>query len=152
VSRWAGMPWTWIWGLALLGVPRVVAHDLRLVGPVVNAVLVFAPIAVWLAVVLWRRVPNAFVALLVVGACHGVLLAVTHQLLWAQSFGGVAPRLDSVLPSGAEQVVLRIFAALSSLVTGTAVGAATGAVAWVVARLVPAFGPRSKGRGPDRTG
>ncbi len=137
------MPATWLWALALLGVPRVVAHDLRLVGPVVNAVLVFAPVAVWLAAVLWRRVPNPFVTLLVVGVCHGVLLAVTHQLLWAQAFGDAPPRLDALAP-GAEQVVLRIAAALSSLVTGTAVGAATGAVAWAVARVVPAFGPRSR--------
>ncbi|MFD1152035.1 hypothetical protein [Saccharothrix hoggarensis] len=139
MSRRTGLPVPWLWALALLGVPRVVAHDLRLVGPVVNAVLVFAPIAVWLAVVLWRRVPNPFLALLVVGACHGVLLAVTHQLLWAQAFAGTAPDFAG------GQVVLRISAALSSLVTGTAVGAVTGAVGWVLARLVPAFRPRRRG-------
>ena len=138
------MPVLWLWGLALLGVPRVVAHDLRLVGPVVNSVLVFAPLAVWLAVVLWRRVPNPFVTLLAVGVCHGILLAVTHQLLWAESFGDAPPRLGSTLSPAVEQVVLRIAAALSSLGTGTAVGAATGAVAWAVARVVPAFGPRSR--------
>lgn len=133
-------------GLAALGVPRVVAHDLELVGPVVNAVLVFAPIAVWAAVALWQRVPNPFRTLLAVGLVHGVLLAVTHQLLWAEAFGNDPPRLGGnlagVLAPAAEGVLLRVFAVGSSLVTGLAVGAATGAVCWVLAKLVPGFRPR----------
>lgn len=46
-----GVSWPVIFLLAALGVPRVVAHDLGLVGPVGNALLVFTPVAVWLAVV-----------------------------------------------------------------------------------------------------
>lgn len=140
MSRRTGMPVTWLWALALLGVPRVVAHDLRLVGPVVNAVLVFTPLVIWLAVVLWRRVPNPFVTLLAVGLCHGVLLAVTHQLLWDQALGDAPPTVFG-------EAVLRIAAALSSLVTGTAVGAAAGVVAWLVARLVPALRTRRREEG-----
>ncbi|MGW9307802.1 hypothetical protein ACWGRK_09245 [Saccharomonospora azurea] len=42
--------------LALLAVPRVIAHDLGLVDPGFNLVLVFALPLVWLVVVLARRV------------------------------------------------------------------------------------------------
>ncbi|MGW4116436.1 hypothetical protein ACWEFJ_36650 [Actinosynnema sp. NPDC004786] len=140
MSRRTGLPATWLWTPALLGVPRVVAHDLRLVGPAVNAVLVFAPLVIWVAVALWRRVPNPFVTLLAVGVCHGVLLAATHQLLWTQALADVPPPVFG-------EAVLRIAAALSSLVTGTAVGAAAGVVAWLVARLVPAFRTRRREEG-----
>lgn len=131
--------------LAALGVPRAVAHDLELVGPVINALLVFVPIAVWLAVVLWKRVPNQFLTLLAIGVVYGVLLAVTHQVFWGQSFAGSPPSLGGNLAGSlspaVEGVVLRIFAFFSSVLTGAAVGAATGAVGWLVGRLVPAFRP-----------
>ncbi|WP_232376423.1 hypothetical protein [Amycolatopsis aidingensis] len=133
-------------GLAVLGVPRVIAHDLGLVGPVLNAVLVFLPIAIWAAVVLWQRVPNPLRTLTAVGLVYGVLLAVTHQLLWTEAFGDSPPSLGGnlagVLAPAAEGVLLRVFAFGSSLVTGLAVGAATGAVCWVLARLVPGFRPQ----------
>ncbi|MEV0702315.1 hypothetical protein AB0I53_30975 [Saccharopolyspora sp. NPDC050389] len=138
-----GMPLSAVFGLALLGVPRVVAHDLRLAGTLVNALLVFVPIAVWLAVVLWLRVPNAFRTLLIVGVIYGVLLGVVHQLLWAQAFGGDAPilggNLAGALAPTAERLLLRAFAFLSSLVTGVLVGAGTGMVGWVIAKAVPGF-------------
>ncbi|HEX2132190.1 MAG TPA: hypothetical protein VHH15_11575 [Actinophytocola sp.] len=144
-DRALGLRPAWIGALALLGVPRVVAHDLDLVGPVVNAVLVFLPLAAWLGVVLWRRVPNPFLTLAAVGLAYGVLLAVTHQVLWAESFGGEPPSLGGnlagALSPGAEGFVLRIFAFFSSLLTGLGVGAATGVVGWVLARLVPGFRP-----------
>ncbi|MEU8247857.1 hypothetical protein [Nonomuraea sp. NPDC048916] len=140
-----GLPASAVWGLALLGVPRVIAHDLRLAGPVVNALLVFVPIAVWAAVVLWKRVPNAFVTLLAVGAAYGVLLAVTHQVLWESSFDGGPPSLGGnlagALPPAMEDLVLRIFALGSSLATGVGVGAAVGAVTWLITRIVPGFRP-----------
>ncbi|GAA3125308.1 hypothetical protein [Nonomuraea salmonea] len=126
-------------GLAALGVPRAVAHDLDLVGPVVNALLVFVPLVVWLVVVVVRRVPKPFLALLVVGGVYGVLLGVTHQVLWGASFGDEAPALGGnlagALSPGAEGVLIRVFAFGSSLVTGLGVGAAVGAVAWVVASV-----------------
>ncbi|WP_049572799.1 hypothetical protein [Nonomuraea sp. SBT364] len=144
-AKGLGLPLIAVVGLAALGVPRVVAHDLRLVGPSVNALLVFVPIAVWLAVVLWKRVPNAFVTLLAVGAAYGVLLGLTHQVLWAESFGGDPPSLGGNLAGGlspaVEALLLRAFAFGSSLMTGLAVGAAVGAVGWVLSRLVPGLRP-----------
>ncbi|WP_199429742.1 hypothetical protein [Qaidamihabitans albus] len=141
--RSLGMSPLGIFGLAALGVPRVIAHDLDLVGPVGNALLVFVPIAVWLTVALWKRVPNAFLTLLVVGVVYGLLLAVTHQVLWAEAFADDPPalggNLTDVLAPSAEGIVLRVFAFFSSLVTGTVVGAVTGAVGWALSRLVPGF-------------
>ncbi|MEU3269972.1 hypothetical protein ABZ639_03950 [Saccharomonospora sp. NPDC006951] len=135
-------------GLALVGVPRVVAHDLALVGSAVNSVLVFVPLAVWLAVVLWRRVPNPFLTLTVIGVYYGVLLAVVHQILWTEAFEGDPPALGGnlagALSGPMEALVLRGFAFLSSLGTGAAVGAATGLVAWLLAKAVPAFRPHSR--------
>lgn len=140
VSSWE------IIGLAALGVPRVVAHDLDLVGPVGNALLVFVPLAIWLVVVLWRRVPNPFLTLLVVGVAYGVLLGITHQLLWTEAFPGGAPSLGGnlagTLPPTAEALVLRIFAFGSSVFTGAFTGAATGAAGWLLAKVVP--GPRPR--------
>ncbi len=131
-----------ILALAVLGVPRVIAHDLRLVGPAVNALLVFLPIAVWLAVVLWKRVPNPFLTLLAVGVVHGILLGLTHQVLWSESFGDTPPALGGnlagALSPATEAVLLRTFAFGSSLLTGVGVGAATGAVGWLASRLIPA--------------
>lgn len=148
MRRLLGLPVAVIWGLALLGVPRVVAHDLRLVGPAVNAVLVFLPIAVWAAVVLWKRVPNAFLTLLAVGAAYGVLLGVTHQILWGQSFDGDPPSLGGnlagALSPAMEALLVRTFALGSSLATGLGVGAAVGAVAWVLSGIVPGFRPRPR--------
>lgn len=146
VRRALGVSPPVILGLALLGVPRVVAHDLDLVGPVVNALLVFVPIAVWIGFVLVGRVPNPFLTLLAVGVGYGVLLGVTHQLLWAEAFAGARPSLGGnlagVLPPAGEALLLRVIAFGSSLVTGALTGVATGAAGWLLARIVPGLRPR----------
>ncbi|MFB9903135.1 hypothetical protein [Allokutzneria oryzae] len=146
LRRSIGIPPLTVLGLAALGVPRVVAHDLSLVGPLVNGLLVFVPIAIWIAYVLWKRVPNPFVTLLAVGVVYGVLLGVTHQILWTEGFASDPPRLGGnlagALPPAVEALVLRIFAFGSSLFTGALMGAGTGAAGWLLARLVPAFRPQ----------
>lgn len=127
-------------GLALLAVPRVVTHDLGLVGPhsLPNALLALVPPAVWLAVVLWRRPPNPFLTLLAVGAVYGVLLAVGHQLMWDATWGGEPPALGGTLRGALDPTVeaglLRGAAFASSLVTGTLVGALVGGAAWALER------------------
>lgn len=130
-----GLPFIAIIGLALLAVPRVVLHDLGLIteGTGVNALLVFLPPAIWILVAVWRRVPNPFLTLLVVGACYGVFLALGHQLLWVVSFGDDTPRLGgnlAALDPALQSVVFRSFAVVSSLFTGVIVGAIAGLVAW----------------------
>ncbi|GEK80300.1 hypothetical protein [Agrococcus baldri] len=133
-GRGLGLPHLAVIGLSLLAVPRVVLHDLGLVAPgtAANLLLVVAPIAIWIAVVLLRRVPSPFLTLLVTGAWYGVFLGIGHQLLWDASFAGAPPQLagslagiDPVL----EAVIVRTFAAGSSLITGVIVGAVSGLVA-----------------------
>ncbi|XVV00897.1 hypothetical protein ACQPW3_26185 [Actinosynnema sp. CA-248983] len=150
LRRSTGVPPAAILGLAALGVPRVVAHDLSLVGPLVNGLLVFVPIAIWIGYVLWKRVPNPLVTLFAVGLVYGVLLGVTHQVLWAEAFPGGPPRLggtiEGALPPTAEALLLRTFAFGSSILTGALMGVATGAAGWLAARMVPAFRPRQPTR------
>ncbi|WP_239648662.1 hypothetical protein [Nocardiopsis chromatogenes] len=142
-----GLPVPGIIGLALLGVPRVVAHDLDLVGAVGNAFLVWAPLTVWVAVALWRRVPNPLVTLIAVGVAYGVLLAVTHQVTWAWAFEAppaLGGNLEGALPGAAEEFLMRGFSFVSSLVVGTLVGAGCGVVTWLVSRAIPGY-PRTAG-------
>jgi hypothetical protein len=127
--------------LAAIAAIRVPLHDLGIVqeGSVAAGLLVFVPLAIWLIVVLQRRVPNPFLALTVVGVAYGVMLAVVHQLLWVAAFDGNPPslggNLEGVLDPGMEAVVFRVSAFFSSLATGTVLGAVVGAVAWVIERL-----------------
>ena len=130
-------PWV-VLGLAALGVPRVVAHDLGAVGGPTNTLLVFVPIVVWLGVVVWQRVPQPCTTLLAVGTTYGVLVGIAHQLLWPWAFD-TPPRLGGnlagALSPAAESALLRTFAFGSSLLTGVAVGVVVGAVGWAVVRL-----------------
>jgi hypothetical protein len=126
--------------LGALAAIRVPLHDLGIVpeGSVVAGLLVFVPLAVWLAVVLRRRVPNPFLALTAVGLAYGVMLAVIHQLLWGAAYDGSPPSLggnleDTIAP-GLEAIAFRVSAFVSSLVTGTLLGALVGAAAWVIER------------------
>jgi hypothetical protein len=127
--------------LAALAAIRVPLHDLGIVseGSVVAGLLVFVPLAIWLIVVLRRRVPNPSLALVVVGFAYGVMLAVVHQLLWGAAYGGGPPslggNLEGVLAPGLEAVVFRTSAFLSSIVNGTILGAVVGAVAWAIERV-----------------
>ncbi|SIO86400.1 hypothetical protein [Nocardiopsis sp. JB363] len=128
--------------LALIAAPRVVLHDLGVIeeGTFVNALFVFVPPLVWIVVVLWRRLPHPFLTLLVVGVLYGVMLMLGHQLLWTAAHEGAPPTLGGNLADlspGVQQGIIRVFAALSSLVTGTVVGALCGLVAWAASKALP---------------
>jgi hypothetical protein len=136
-----GLPFLAVVGLALIAAPRVVLHDLGIIqeGTLVNSLFVFVPALVWIAVVLWRQVPNPFLTLLVVGAVYGVLLMFGHQILWNTAWDGAPPSLGGNLGGlspVAQEVIVRGFAAMSSLVTGTLVGAVCGLVAWATGKLL----------------
>ena len=136
-----GLPFLAVVGLALIAAPRVVLHDLGVIqeGTFVNSLFVFVPPLVWIAVVLWRRVPNPFLTLLVVGAVYGVLLMLGHQILWTTAWDGAPPSLGGNLGGlspTAQEVIVRGFAAVSSLITGTLVGAVCGLVAWAIDKLL----------------
>ncbi|SFO34437.1 hypothetical protein SAMN05216207_104611 [Pseudonocardia ammonioxydans] len=135
-------PWA-VLGLAALGVPRVVAHDLGPVGGVTNTLLVFVPILVWLGVVVSLHlvrpeIVRPFTTLLAIGSTYGVLVGVAHQLLWPWAFD-TPPRLGGNLAGAVsptvESLLLRTFAFGSSLLTGVAVGVVVGAAGWVLVRL-----------------
>ena len=126
--------------LAVLGVPRVVLHDLGIIqeGSVLNSVLVFLPPAVWVLVAVVARVSKPFVSLLAVGAVYGVLLVVVHQLLWGVSFDGNPPSLGGNLADLDpmwQNVILRLASVPSGLFTGVLVGACSGAVAWGISAV-----------------
>ncbi len=128
-------------GLASLGVPRVIAHDLHWVdsGSIANLLLVFVPPAIWIAVVLKNKSSRPFTDLLTVGILYGVLLGITHQLLWHIAFPS-PPQLGgnlSDLSPAATAIVTRTFGFLSSLVTGAITGGAAGLVGLVLKRILP---------------
>lgn len=130
-------PWA-IVGLAALAVPRAVVHDLHLAGSAVNAVLALAPGVVWLVAALRTRVPHPLATLLAVGVVHGLLLALTHQILWDQATAGSSPHLGGALrdlPAGAQAAIARAGAVLGSLATGAAIGALVGLLALAATRL-----------------
>lgn len=138
-----GFSWPVLVGLAALAAPRVVLHDLDVVqeGTPVNALLVFGPLACWIAAVLWRRPPRPFLTVVVIGAVYGVFIAAGHQMMWDAVFDGAAPSLGGNLADvdpAVQEVLLRAAAVLSSLVTGVVVGVLTGAVAALLCRFVPA--------------
>src|SRR5690625_1553289 len=96
-SHRLGLPLWTLAILALLGVPRVVLHDLGVIheGTAPNLLLVVAPPLVWIAVVLAARVRRPFLTLLVTGALYGVLLGLVHQLRWGTAFPGRSGRWRS---------------------------------------------------------
>lgn len=140
-----GLPAAALVALAALGLPRVVVHDLDLAGPAVTWVLALAPPIAWIAVVLARRVPQPFTTLVTIGVLYGVMLAVTHQLLWVEAHDGAPPRLGDRLagaPDVVHAVVTRGGAIVSSLVVGAALGALTGALATGIDRARARPAPR----------
>ena len=134
-------------GLALLAAPRVILHDLDIIheGTAINALFVFLPPVVWIVVALAARVPNPFVTILATGVCYGIFLAVGHQITWSTTFADDSPQLGgnlAGLDSTLQTVILRSFAAVSSLVTGTIVGAMSGLVAWGMSALIRSSRPQ----------
>ena len=127
--------------LAALATIRVVPHDLDIVseGSFVALLLVFVPLAIWLAVVLWWQIPHPLLTLTVIGIAYGVMLGIGHQLLWEARWNGNPPHLgdnlEGALAPGLESIVFRISAFLSSVITGTIVGAIVGLVAQGIERL-----------------
>lgn len=133
-GRSLGLPLWAIVGLALISVPRIFAHDLGLDSGPIPAVLTIGPIVIWIAAVLWARVPSPVVTLLVVGAVYGIALGIVHNLLWDEVFGDDPPGLGN-LDADLSEVPLRIATAVSSFFTGVMVGLLSGVVATLVRNL-----------------
>lgn len=140
-----GLPLWALCTMALLGVPRVILHDLGVIGEgtAPNLLLVVVPPLVWIVVVVVARAPRPLLTLLVTGALYGVLLALVHQLLWGAAFPGGAPALGGNLADldpRLQAVIVRGAAALSSVLTGVVVGALTGLLAEAVRAVTRAAG------------
>ena len=123
-----GMPLLLLAGLALLGMPRAVLHDLHLIGERSPATwfLALAPVAIWIAVTMLVRSPRPFLTVLVIGLMFGVLLVLTHQLLWDAAFSGNVPAVGS---GPAAELIPRLAAIPGGLMTGAAIGAIGGLLA-----------------------
>lgn len=125
--------------LALLGVPRVIAHDLRWVGSgdFVNLLLVFVPPIVWLIVVLWKGKEHVFKSLLLIGVIYGLYLGITHQILWTRAFDTppvLGGNLKDVSPV-VNGLITRTFGFISSLLTGTVIGLGLGLIGRFIHRF-----------------
>lgn len=128
-------------GLALLGAPRVVLHDLHAIDdlPAVTAVLAVAPPAIWILVARARRLSRPLRDLVKVGALFGVILATIHQLLWDRAYEDGPPRLGGELAgrlsSETEETIFRVYASISSVLVGVVLGVITGMIArWAIDR------------------
>lgn len=141
--RKLGLPLWGIVGLALLAAPRLVLHDLHLIeeGSFVNSLLTFIPPILWIGVAVLKRIHRPFLTLLTVGFVYGVILAAGHLLFWGQAFPEGSPQLGgnlSDIDPFLQGLILRGFALISSLVTGTLVGALCGIIsAGILAVLRP---------------
>ncbi|MCP2637640.1 hypothetical protein K0817_013860 [Microbacterium sp. HD4P20] len=136
-----GLPVLALVGLAALGVPRVILHDLHIIeeGQPAAWILALAPVAVWITVAVAKKVPRPFVTVLMIGVFFGVMLVITHQLLWNFAFDGSPPSLGD---SGAGLLIPRIAAVFSGLVTGTLIGAVGGLIAWGIHAVIRPKTPR----------
>ncbi|AYW51410.1 hypothetical protein C7H83_05730 [Tetragenococcus halophilus] len=123
-------------GLSLLGVPRVILHDLSLIkeGSLTNSLFVFIPIIIWIGYIVWKNVKRPFLSLVVIGLFYGIFLAISHQIFWDTAFnasiqlGGNLSDLSPLISS----MIIRVFAFFSSLTTGVLVGVISGTVTSVI--------------------
>lgn len=122
--------------LSLLGLPRVILHDLSVIeeGTLFNFLLVFIPVIVWILYILRKRVKAPFLAMLLLCIIYGMILGITHQVLWTQSFpeGVQLGGNLSELPAAISNTIIRGFAFLSSMTTGAVMGLVLGTVTWIL--------------------
>jgi hypothetical protein len=128
-------------GLAALGLPRVILHDLHIIEEMQPAswFLALAPVAVWIAVAVAKKVPNPFLTVFVIGLIFAVMLAITHQLLWSSLYAGNPAFLDN---SGIAGVIPRLAVLPGSLFAGALTGAVGGLIAWGIQAATRARPPR----------
>lgn len=140
MKKFTGLSLLSILLLALLGVPRVIGHDLGWLdeGTFINSLFVFIPILIWLAVAVMKKQIYPFRLMLMLGVAFGVMLALTHQVLWTSSFEA-QPQLGGNLtdtPAYIRIFVPRIAAVFSSIMTGTIMGVLLGGVAFIIRKLI----------------
>jgi hypothetical protein len=144
-----GAGWNWrpdlpVWilmVLAALSIPRIVLHDMHAVelDSFPYAMIAATPLIVYAGVALVLKGWRPFYTFMVLGVFLGITLAITHQLTWTTSWGENPPvlggKLEGVLDPSVEGFVVRLFAVVSSLMTGLVMGAALGLIAIAAQRL-----------------
>ncbi|WP_305685736.1 hypothetical protein [Microbacterium sp.] len=116
-------------GLAMLGLPRVILHDLHIIDSAhpLSWILSLGPVAVWVAVAVARKVPHPFLTVLTIGVIFGVMLASTHQMLWGYLY---ADHPEFLSNDGIAGVVPRLAVIPGGLFAGAALGAVGGLITW----------------------
>ncbi|UPL12523.1 hypothetical protein [Microbacterium sufflavum] len=116
-------------GLAAVALIRVILHDLHVIdeGSPITWVLAIGPVVLWIVVAVVARVPKPFLTVLVIGVIFGVMLVITHQLLWDFAYRGTPPSLGD---GAGARLIPRIAAIPSGLIVGTVIGAVGGLIAW----------------------
>lgn len=149
-----GAGWSWrpelpIWifvVLALLSAPRIIAHDSNIVDLESTPYIMLAvvPLIVYAGIAIVLRTWRPFYNFMVLGVLLGVVLAVTHQLMWDIAWAEGAPAIGGSLKDrfdpATEEVILRVFAFISSLLTGLVMGAVFGLLAVIAQRVRIATG------------
>lgn len=136
INEYLGISLVTLLALSLLGLPRVVLHDLSLLeeGSLVNSLFVFVPIVIWVGCIVWQNVKRPFLSLVVIGLFYGIFLAISHQVFWNTAFsmsiqlGGNLSHLPPLVSSS----IIRVFAFFSSLITGAIVGIISGSIASII--------------------
>lgn len=137
----ATFPYWLMFALAAVAVPRAVVHDLRLISfdSILYTALAIIPWLTWLVVALFWKTKKPLRDFIIVGLAYGLLLALTHQLLWDVSWGSNPPELHGNLENkfdpAVEAILLRTAAFISSIVTGLVAGLAFGLVATGSAKI-----------------
>lgn len=129
--------------LALLGLPRIVLHDLSIIeeGSLVNSILVFGPVVIWFLYILVRNQEAPVWSIFILSCFYGLILALTHQIFWHESFpegvkfGG---NLSHILIE-VSTVIARVFALISSLTTGLVLALILSGIMWVSCKVMEVF-------------
>lgn len=121
--------------LAILGLPRVVVHDLHLfdLESIPYKILAIVPFVTWGLYALFGKSKRPIYDFMLLGLIFGLMLAVTHQLTWDASWGSNPPQLHGNLEDTfdpmIESVLLRSAAFISSILSGMMFGGVCALVA-----------------------
>lgn len=129
--------------LALLGLPRIVLHDLSIIeeGSFLNSILVFGPVVIWFSYILVRNQEAPVWSIFILSCLYGLILALTHQIFWHESFpdgvklGGNLSHISMEVST----VIARFFALMSSLTTGLILALMLSGIMWVLCKVVGVF-------------
>ncbi len=136
----SNLRWGLVTALAAVGLIRPLlsiagAYEEFLGGAVGRAVVTILIAALWVGVVVIRRVPNPLLTLVVVGGMYGVFAILLQQIIWNFFLGGAPEGAPSSAP-------ILVISWISIIATNTIWGALLVLVAVGLRRLLPRRPPR----------